>query len=507
MSSPRAEFEELLESLTWDEPTPDRRRRLEELTAENQDLARSYDEITQVEHLLAHTVFSDAGGDVLPFTRRAPRRFFTPFTLSAAALVTLSLGALWLYFVGFSGTPGPELEARVIALAGQARVGGVELKTGQSIGEGSGVNVGENSRLELSLASGPSRMRILLGANTVYRFESSQATGPDGADILKVIANLRRGRALFDLDLKQKEIFVLHTPLTHTRVTGTKFSYEIADKNSRLVVFKGRVKQGLRIPELEGFSSELVKKSPALREVLTLIENSAREVSAGQALKQGPADLKKLLERAPVLRRALELPAVKNRRERPANPELDKPASVALQNYFQNPENMRALKKSLVAKPGPGLEHIGSDELERLEADYNVSGTKSLVPDKKPSSRKKNNSLDENSRPDPLFSKSKKSKDRAESRTEPGPRPLFEDSNTPPSNLSGVKKVEWYYKNKKKINMREIEALTGKKRETVELLSTGEKLQGVLKQEGRNLILLTPKGKRILKKSDIKITF
>ena len=456
-------------------PTEASEEILRRLNSEKLLLGREVIRCEIKEEDLRKTKEKSPGNKVISIEPRKRRRLISNSVFSAAALIMLSVGALWFY----ANTAGaPSYEATLTQKTGTVKVQGKELSEKANVPENFPLETAKRSRAELVIKSGQSNLRIVLKSNTVFQFKSAGEIHSPGFQ-----ARLSRGRALLDLRLndKAKKRFILNTPFTQTIVTGTKFSLSAEKKGTRLTVYEGRVKQRLRIKELEQLPPEILDKSPVLREVLTTLENTTREVGSGKVLKLSAADSEKLLHKSPILKAALELPAVKIRRDGERDPEGDRVALVALEEYFQDPARSIALKKNLEKVIPDSLndaQDVSKEELKEREKNFETVGG-----DGGEITKAKN--------------------EKSVPSVEGAPTPTV--GSFPPSNLQGLKKVEWYYQNKKKISLSQIESIMNTKRVIVEYIPTGQKLTGVVKPEGNHLLLLTTHGKRVMNKSTVRI--
>ncbi|MCB1316034.1 MAG: FecR domain-containing protein [Leptospiraceae bacterium] len=373
-------------------------------------------------------------------------------TLFAVLIIVLTAGACE-QGSGSSADAGEAVpvKAAVLFVAGQVTTGsGEPVKTGTIITDGTVIKTGGQSICDLQIAAGASRLTVRVKANSEFDFNARRFA--DGST--RYDSNLRSGSSMYQLDNREaNSAYRMTGPTAVAAVRGTKFEMSVeADGSTRTAVYEGQVHYRPRVEQVENLPDEVVSESKVLNDMVTGLEENGTELKAGQAATMTRQDVDQRLEANPEVKDALNDPAVaalQNKRD--ATPEEVRQAVEKIDQAVPE-EKRETIRQNIQQTAPPETESVPDQEMQQREKEY-----ESLV---------------------------------------------GIDVNDTMTAEEAAAKVQERNQAQRAQLQRTIESVFNKKSETL-ILKSGQRIQGVIYQQGENYVVYTVDGKVFIQGSQV----
>ena len=374
-----------------------------------------------------------------------------------------------------------KIKALVTFVSGKVTLNSKILKTNDIINEDSQIQVGTNSRCNLVIKKADSHYNILINENSRFHLSA------DSRNNKSMSAIIHSGNVLFNIK-KQRSgtAFQTVTPTSIASVRGTQFSMKVReDGTSRATVIKGRVAYRIRLAEIENLPDEVKEKSKILKEVVQILEKDEKILESGQAMTLDKKQAQKKLDSIPEIKEVLSLPAVKKiiENKKLQKTEIDN-VTTTIDNYFKKPARRKLLDNSLkILKEKKKISEMKVEEVTKEELSRELENfTREEI-------KKKDEENNENN-----LKKVDKKEKKKEPKKQTKKRVSFKER---------IKEYRKIIKEKKgNVSVKQIAKIMGKKSDTIKL-KNGKTLRGVIYQRGSQYIILTTKGRRVVKESDL----
>ncbi|MBR30228.1 MAG: hypothetical protein CMN77_02865 [Spirochaetaceae bacterium] len=254
--------------------------------------------------------------------------------------------------------PGKDLEVSAVVLlaTGQVTADGNPLKAGTIIKAGQLLKTGANSFCDLQVRGGDGAAMIRLRANTELVL-----TGRQFKDKKKILAELRKGNGMFDLDkITSSENFETASPTAVASVRGTKYEVSVKGDSTSIEVLEGKVSSRPRVPALEDLPPDVQERSRVVHETVENLKKKEVILEPGKKVEIQAVKVSPEVEEA--ARKAMEA-------ETASDPAKAEEAAKALDESVAQKEE--GLKKAVQEAPAAQPEEIPEPEMKQKLDEYN----------------------------------------------------------------------------------------------------------------------------------------
>jgi len=395
----------------------------------------------------------------------------------------------------------------VVTLAvGRVSQDGRNLKRGDLLAPGGVLIVGPNSLCEILVRNKDAHFTVRLKHHTEFRLSSLK----DATDATRTRyrASLKRGRALFHVSrLSKGQSLESSTPTAVASVRGTRFYMHVEESgHTRTVVHSGRVAHRPRVAALEDLPPETLKHSKALGKIIESLNRLEKVMEAGHEVHHEKKHVRHLIQAIPsldaVIRHELVMSA---RNKKKVHPEEARKIAAHIDGAFASSAARKRLQAALkkISERHPSVKtpdhgKVSPESINRGLKEFEHDADGSSDPSDKAS---KSASGD---------SESGKKKNRRIVAKKKVPVAV---SKKPGNIKTRMREYEKFITSLKKDKAKsagmsqkqilgKISRIMGKKSDSLKL-KNGTVLYGVIYQEGSNFIVLTSRGKRVVKPEDL----
>lgn len=332
------------------------------------------------------------------------------------------------------------VSAIVLFKVGSASAAGKDIQSGDILRKGTVITTGAQSLLDLQIREAKSTITLRIQPDSTFVLEAR--AGKDGQVISPI---LQSGSMLSRVErLSGSEAYEVRTPSAIAAVRGTKFEAQVAaDGSARVTVHEGKVAARPRAAAVENLPPALVEKTPELSALVNNLEKSETVVESGQQVQVDRKTGEDLVRSAGV-DAVLARPEVSGLTA-DSKPEDIEKARASLQTHFAARENQEraraAAEKPVPAAPAVKVEE---EELKRKLQEYDEF--------------------------------------------------IARQGAAAANEAEAQKAAAAPQAEQRAVQMRRIESIMGKSSETL-VLRNGQRIQGVIIQQGADYIVLTPEGR------------